>query len=108
MPFGAEFGKATSRQEVVETTEEIFDRLMLSIPQRDTLSFDVLALLAVQNDGSLDIAMLRHLIKMFRPDREGNLSLLDFAKSIDSVYKEIRLLRANIHNSGKVSDTSLK
>lgn len=35
-------------------------------------------------------------------------SLLDFAKSIDSIYKEIRLIRAIKQISSKVSETSIK
>ena len=42
------------------------------------------------------------MVKLFRPDREGNLTLLDFAKSVDSVYKELRLLRASVANSSRM------
>lgn len=45
---------------------------------------------------------MKDLIKLFRPDRQGNLTMLDFVKSCDSVYKEMRLLRASIANSGQV------
>jgi hypothetical protein len=76
---------------------------MLSVPHRDVLTFDVIALLAVQGNGELDLELMRSLIKLFRPDRDGNLSLLDFAKSIDTCYKELRVLRASISNSSKVS-----
>lgn len=41
-------------------------------------------------------------IKLFRPDRDGMLTVLDFAKTVDTVYKEIKLLRANVLNSSKV------
>jgi len=75
---------------------------LLSSPGASVLSFDIIALLAVQRSGDLDEEKLRYLIKLFRPDREGNLSLLDFVKSIDSVYKELRLLRASVSNSSKV------
>jgi hypothetical protein len=42
------------------------------------------------------------LIKLFRPNRDGSLSMIDFVKSTDSVYREIRLLRAAVNNSSKV------
>jgi hypothetical protein len=37
-----------------------------------------------------------------RPDREGDLSKLDFVKSVDTIYKEMRLLRASIASSSRV------
>jgi hypothetical protein len=76
---------------------------MSSVPQREILTFDVIALLAVQGNGELNLEMMRDLIKLFRPDRDGNLSILDFAKSIDACYKELRVLRASISNSSKAS-----
>ena len=41
-------------------------------------------------------------VRLLRPDRQGNLSRLDFVKSIDTVYKQLRLLRASIANSAQV------
>lgn len=89
---------------MIESTEALYNRLMASLPGRDILTFDVFALLAVKEDGELDMDTLRQLIKTFRPDREGNLSLLDFAKAIDKCYKEMRVLRASIYNSSQVCD----
>jgi hypothetical protein len=76
---------------------------MSSLPNRGILTFDLLALLAVQDNGEIDLSLMRSLIKLFRPDRDGNISLLDFAKSIDTCYKEMRVLRASIFNSSKAS-----
>ena len=45
------------------------------------------------------------LVKLFRPDRDGNLSMLDFLTSIDSVYKEFRMLNASIQNSGALDQS---
>jgi hypothetical protein len=63
------------------------------------LPFDVIALLAVKDDGEVDKSILKDLVKLFPYNSDGTLSLLDFAKDIDSCYKELRLLRANIKNS---------
>ena len=41
-------------------------------------------------------------MKLFRPDREGNLTMVDFVRSIDSVYRTYRLLIASIDNSGQI------
>lgn len=102
VPFTAAFGSATTRQECVACTEALYHLLLYATPGAKSLSFDVLALLAVRRNGELDEEILRSMIKLFRPDREGRLSLLDFAKSIDSVYKELRLLRASVSNSSKL------
>jgi small-conductance mechanosensitive channel len=74
----------------------------LNEPSKTSLHFDTLALLAVQPDGSLNVAKLTDLVRLFRPDRDGNLSLLDFAKCIDSCYKELRLLRASVASSSRI------
>jgi len=68
----------------VACSEIIYERLLTGTPGAPILSFDVIALLAIQKDGKFDECKLRGLIKLFRPDREGNLTLLDFAKSIDA------------------------
>ena len=39
---------------------------------------------------------------MFRPDRDGTLTLLDFVKSVDTVYKELSLMRASVANNSKM------
>jgi hypothetical protein len=41
-------------------------------------------------------------VKLFRPDRQGYLTVLDFVKRVDSVYKEFRLLSASIENSSRI------
>ena len=47
---------------------------------------------------------MKRLIRLFRPDRSGKLSKLDFVKSVDSVYKKFRMLRASIYNSGQIDE----
>jgi hypothetical protein len=101
-PFSALFGLADSRENCIESAQEVYERLLLRTPNTDVLSFEVLALLGVKKDGSLDQLKLKELVRLFRPDRDGNLPLLDFVKSVDSVYKEVRLLRAAVANSSKI------
>ena len=66
------------------------------------MNFDVIALLGVDQKGDLDQEKIKDLIRLFRPDRDGTISLLDFVKSIDIVYKELRMLRASVANSSKI------
>jgi hypothetical protein len=96
------FGPADTREKCIAATENVFHRLTLNEPGSTTLQFDTLALLAVLPDGSMDKAKLTDLVRLFRPDRSGNLSLVDFAKCVDSCYKELRLLRASVANSSRI------
>jgi hypothetical protein len=103
VPFGLCFGPSATRHECVETSEIVYNRLLQSLPGRSVLTFDVLVTLAMRDrNGELDEDMLSKLIVLFRPDRDGVLTLLDFAKSVDAVYKELRMLRANVANASKV------
>ena len=83
------------------SSQALFDRLVETDESTD-LSFDVLCLLAKQRDGSVDREKVRELIRTFRPDRNGKLGKLDFVKSVDSVYKTLRLLLASIKNSSQI------
>jgi hypothetical protein len=107
---------------MVVNSQEVYKQLLLRSPDPNVLKFNVLALVAKGPDGSLDDYKLKELIRMFRPDRDGksvavvclfvvvvclthnlaspgNLSLLDFLKTVDGVYKEAKLLRASVANS---------
>ena len=84
------------------SSESLYHRLLSATPDETVLNFDILALLAIDREGSLDEAKLKEVVRLFRPDRDGTLSMLDFAKSVDSVYKELTLLRASISNSSKM------
>jgi len=65
----------------------------------------VLALVALQSDGTLVPEKVRDLVRLFRPNRTGNLTLIDFIKSVDVVYKELRLLRASVRNAQKLDQS---
>lgn len=80
----------------------MYDRLLLGSDDPDCLNFRVLAKLGIHSDGRIDQQKLKELIRLFRPDRDGTLSMVDFVKSIDTVYRELRLLRASVDNSSKV------
>ena len=85
----------------VQSSQEVYDRLMLSVNGFPELSFSILSVLAINAKGEFKDAKIKSLIRLFRPDRQGNVGRLDFVKSIDTVYKQLRLLRASIANSGK-------
>lgn len=94
-PFSGSFGLADSRENCIQSAQQVYRRLRLNAPDEDDLNFETLALLGLQRDGTLNQAKLKEMIRLFRPDRDGTLNIVDFVKSIDKVYKEIRMLRAS-------------
>jgi len=75
---------------------------MLRTRHLDELPFETLVLLAKDDKGKIDQAKAKELIKVFRPERDGSLGKLEFVKSIDVIYKQLRLLSANITNSAQL------
>ena len=76
---------------------------MIRTPNVFCLPFETLALVALDESKSeIDQQKAMELVKVFRPDREGNLTMLEFVQSTDAVYKEFRLLQASIHNNSKI------
>jgi hypothetical protein len=117
-PFGQAFGKAETRHQVVECAQQVYVELLVLQQNLDlrnvyscaggldpttTLKFHTLSIIAMDDLGNLDMKMAKELINVFRPTREGDISLVEFVKSVDTVYKEIRKLRASIANDGKVN-----
>ena len=102
-PFSRAFGRADNREICIANSQQVYERF-LHYEGGDEMHFNTIAKLCVDVD--LNEEKLRKLIKLFRPDREGILTKLDFVKSIDTVYKEIRLLRAGVANSQRVDRSS--
>jgi hypothetical protein len=80
-PFSYAFGSAQTRNQCIESSQDLYIRL-LDNTDESTLHFNVLGLVALRQDGSLDQEKLKSLIKVFRPSRDGTLSLVDFVKSV--------------------------
>lgn len=100
--FSHAFGPANTREACVQSSQDVYDRLMLSASECLALPFSILSSLAMDENGDFVDAKIKSLIRLFRPDRQGNLSRLDFVKSVDTVYKSLRLLRASIANSAQI------
>ena len=98
-------GRASTREECIESAQNLFLRLLAETPGESSLSFNVLALAAVQADGTLVPAKIRDLMEIFRPNQKGNLTLVEFCKSLDMLYKELRLFRASVRNSQKIDQS---
>jgi small-conductance mechanosensitive channel len=103
-PFSYAFGLADTRENSIESAQDLYKRLLLQPNgiESETLRFETLALCAQTNSGEIDQVKAKDLVRVFRPDRQGNLSVLDFIKSVDAVYKELRFLQASIESSSQI------
>lgn len=101
-PFSVAFGPADKRKACIESGQKVYERLLLRQSSGEVLHFNAIAQLAINRDGSINSDKMKELVRIFRPDREGILTPIDFLKSVDKVYKEFRLIQASIENSGSV------
>ncbi|KAG7373470.1 mechanosensitive ion channel [Nitzschia inconspicua] len=103
-PFSYQFGLADTREHCIESAQDVYAKLILERngTESQMLRFETLALIALSSNGQIDQAKAKDLVRVFRPDRQGNLSVLDFIKSVDIVYKEFRFLQASIENSSQI------
>lgn len=102
-PFLPCYGRADSRERCIASAQKLFDRLLRRTPDSKKLPFSTIALLAKDDDdGRMNKEKLRELIRLFRPDRDGKLSKLDFVKCIDTVYRNLRKLSLNIEDNSQI------
>ncbi len=98
-PFGLSFGPAVSRDSCIKSAKALYRRLLALTPGSPVLHFDVIGVLAYNADDSFDEKKAKELVKLFRPDKNDEISLLAFVQSCDSAYKKLRYLRAGVGNS---------
>ena len=101
-PFSEAFGRASTRNEMIISSEVVYNRLMKLSLERDILSYTVFDILLLQEDGSEDREKRRALRNLFRPDGDDNLPLLSFVQTCDTIYKRIRYFRASVGNASVI------
>jgi small-conductance mechanosensitive channel len=105
-PFSADFGRADNREACIDSAQDVYNRLLIgNLPDVDDpniLRFETLISIMRNANNVLDESKMMDLVRIFRPDREGKLELVDFVRSVDRVYKELRLLRASIQSSSHI------
>lgn len=74
-PFSFAFGPADTREHCIESAQQVFRRLLLRSPGDEVIPFETIALLTENEDGEIDQDKAKDLIKLFRPDRQGNLTV---------------------------------
>jgi hypothetical protein len=78
-PFSESFGPANTRKACIRSSQKLYRRL-LKATRATVLNFDVLALVATDEDGNEMEQKRRALQTLFRPDRNNELSLLGFVQ----------------------------
>lgn len=102
-PFSENFGKVTTRDELIVAAESLYKRLLMLVPGSKLLPFCTLERVTADDDGSEDQekkALLKHL---FRANVRGDLTIISFVQSCDFVYRRLRYFRASVGNA-KVID----
>jgi hypothetical protein len=103
-PLSVPFGKADTQKHCIESSEKVFNRLLTKTPESDKLKFETLLVVALNDDGTLDRGKVKSLKKLFRPTRNGDITLLDFIRACHDVYKRIKMFRAKTLNSAQLDD----
>mmetsp|Transcript_32345 Transcript_32345/g.78322 ORF Transcript_32345/g.78322 Transcript_32345/m.78322 type:complete len:1238 (-) Transcript_32345:93-3806(-) len=98
-PFGSSFGPAFTRDSCIKSAKSLYTRLLALSPGSPALHFDIIGVLAYNIDGTFDDKKARSLVRLFRPDKFDEVSLLHFVQSCDGVYRKLRYLRASVGNS---------
>jgi small-conductance mechanosensitive channel len=80
----------------------LYKRLLALSPGDVVLNFDIIGVLAYNLDGTFDERKAKNLVRLFRPDKYDEVSLLHFVASCDNVYKKLRYLRASVGNSTQI------
>ena len=118
MPYSPAFGVAKSREQVLDCAQNLYNKLLkkqqvlrgapANENSGEVLRFHTIALTALKKSGYFDRNQCKELVSLFRPARNGNITLLEFCKSIDNQYKELRKLRASIANEWKMNNATEK
>jgi hypothetical protein len=105
LPFGEAFGPASSRDQVIDSGEIVYHRLLKMCPDRCNLSYDILDILIDVDDGKLICdAKKKSLKKLFRPDANREISALAFLQGCDGLYKKLSFFRASVGNASVIDE----
>jgi hypothetical protein len=102
-PFSKAFGLANTRENCLQSAIDIYNCLIRRTPSLERIHFTtLLEALTYLDSKALVENRIKQLIRIFRPEQDRTLDLVSFVKSVDNVYKELRLLRASIRNSSQI------
>lgn len=105
-PFSHAFGRAKTRLEVIDCSQNNLNKNLMEIQKLGStafknspvLKFHIITISVLNKRRLLDQKQVQELMTMFRPARNGDISIIEFCKSIDIVFREMRKVRARIAN----------
>ena len=68
-PFGSSFGPSFSRDTCIQSSKNLYKRLLAMSPGSSVLNFDIIGVLAYDADGVFDDDKAKCLVRLFRPDK---------------------------------------
>ena len=98
-PFGEVFGSASTRDECIAASHSLYWKLAQCVPGSSSIDFDVLAIIATNDDGTQVENKLKLVRRLFIPDANNELNLLAFVQSVDNIYKRLRYFRSSLRNA---------
>jgi small-conductance mechanosensitive channel len=101
-PFGVAFGPASTRDELIQSAQTLYQRLLKLAPGFYGLPYSVLAVLSDNGDGTVDKNLKKSIETLFRADADGEIPILTFIQSCDVVYRKLRYFRASVGNASVI------
>lgn len=101
-PFTQAFGPARNRDELIASAKRVYLRLMKLAPDLPVLPASSVFILAEDEEGGTDYEKQRALLKMFAPDKDEDIPLINFIQGCDATYKKLRYFRASVGNSSVI------
>ena len=101
-PFGEAFGRASTRNELINSAQILYQRLLRLAPGSYSLPFSVLSVLAENGDGTIDKQNRKSIENLFAADGDGEIPILAFIQSCDVVYRKLRYFRASVANASVI------
>jgi hypothetical protein len=98
-PFSTSFGLADTRDNCAKSAQEVYKRLVRHTPSEENLSFETLSILAYDEHNELSEEIFNALVRLFPPNGDKNLSLTDFVKSYDKVYRDVRTFTVAVYKA---------
>jgi hypothetical protein len=118
-PFGEAYGPAWTRDESLESALSVYHRLLTLSPEgkhkssgrrlsrienlngkpSPAISFDLLRLLATDEEGREIREKVMAYRRLFRPNLSNEILPVAFVQSCDSVYRRLRYFRASVGNA---------
>jgi hypothetical protein len=85
-PFSRLFGRADSRDACAASSAKVYEKLVENQSVKTNLQFATLAKIATTKTGETQNNKLKRIINLFRPNKDKELTLLDFTRVCINIY----------------------